>query len=105
MKKRLPRGSESAQCLKSGGGSKARNACLALVDGGVELMFVDGHDDAIIGVGLRDGVDVTVHDSVAIIRTLGKRDGVSTADAAEFFACNIEGSWLGETTPIFMRPV
>ena len=37
MKKRLPRGSESAQCLKSGGGSKARNACLALVDGGVEL--------------------------------------------------------------------
>lgn len=104
MKKQRREGG-SAQRPETGGVSKARKACLALVDDGVELMFVDGHDDAILGVGQRDGTDVVVYDTEAIIRALRKRDGMSKADAAEFFACNIEGAWLDEATPIFARLV
>ena len=32
------------------------------------------------------------------------RDGMSNDEAIEFFEFNIEGAWMGDTTPLFMHP-
>ena len=33
-----------------------------------------------------------------------QRDGMTDEEAVEFFEFNIQGSWQGEETPIWMRP-
>lgn len=58
-------------------GSKLRQACLASVEVDESLMFVDGHDDAIVGVAERDGVSVVVYDSKKVVRRLRAREGAA----------------------------
>src|SRR5476649_2957031 len=84
-------------------GAKLRRACIDSVDGDVALVFVDGHDDAILGVAERDGEVCVIYDQAKIIRTLRRRDGMDKEGATEFFEYNIVGSLLGAATPIFVR--
>lgn len=81
-------------------GAWLRQACIDAAGGG-ELMFLDGHDEAIIGVAERDGEDCVVYDRAKVIQTLRHRDGMDRSGAAEFFEYNIAGSWIGPGTPIF----
>jgi len=70
-----------------------------------ELTTARGLDDAIIGVGYRCGQPpVVVYAVERVIEILMTRDGMSNDEAIEFFEFNIEGAWMGNTTPLFMHP-
>lgn len=82
-----------------------RQSCLDLSDSEHDLLFTDGHDDAILGIAERDGLSLIVYDTARILRTLRRRDGISREEAEEFFEYNIAGSYMGELTPIFLGRV
>jgi hypothetical protein len=94
------------KCGQCGGSleacSRRRQACLESAEG-EPLVFVDGHDDAILGLAEVDGEQRVVYDRGAIIRKLMRRDGMDEEGAAEFFDYNIEGSKLSPLSPIFLR--
>lgn len=70
-----------------------------------QALFLNGHDNAIIGVGQRCGqLALAVYDN-AIIRANLMAEGMDETDAIEFFDFNILGGWHGEHTPILMEPV
>lgn len=82
----------------------SRQACLDLC-GEDALLFMDGHDDAIIGVAERDGAFVVVYDQNRVLRKLCQRDGMNDEEAEEFFEFNIAGAFMGDQTPIFMMMI
>ena len=64
---------------------------------------VVGHDDAIIGVGNSFGRDsVLIYSVDKIVEKLVKRDGMTDAEALEFFSFNIAGSYNGPGMPVFL---
>ena len=68
-------------------------------------LFIDGHDNAIIGLGQRCGqLALAVYDN-ATIRANLMAEGMDETDAIEYFDFNILGGWHGEHTPILMEPV
>lgn len=68
-------------------------------------LFIDGHDNAIIGVGQRCGqLALAVYDN-AVIRANLMAEGMDETDAIEFFEFNILGAWHGAHTPILVEPV
>ena len=71
-------------------------------DAEVELIFYDGMDDAILGIGQRFTSYFVVYDFAKVIETLVVRDGVSEDDALEHFDFNVVGGWVGEGTPCFL---
>ena len=79
-----------------------QQACLAL-SGEEDLLFLDGHDDAIIGVAERDGIFLVAYDQARILRKLRRRDGMDRVGAEEFFEFNIAGAFIGERTPVFLK--
>jgi len=94
------------QCGQCGGELEAcscrRQACLQSAEG-EPLVFVDGHDDAILGLAEVEGEPRVVYDRGAIVRGLMRRDGMDHEGAVEFFEYNIEGSKLSVLSPIFLR--
>ena len=66
------------------------------------MVFVDGYDDAFIGLGWRfhDG-PVAVYDRERIMEML-MEGGSSFDEAMEHFEFNIIGGWGGEFTPMFV---
>lgn len=76
------------------------------IDPDGNLMFADGLDRAIIGVGDRCGQPAIVaYDVSKVIEILMTRDGMSYEEATEFFEFNISGAWMGELTPIWIHPL
>jgi hypothetical protein len=69
-----------------------------------DALFADGLSDAIIGIAVRFGKPPLVAYSVSkILEILHTRDGMTYAEATEFYDFNIVGAWLGEGTPIFIE--
>ncbi len=70
-----------------------------------DALLADGLDRGLIGVSSRCGQPaLAVYDINACIRVIMKRDGLfSWEEAAESFAHNMLGAWLGEGTPIFVQ--
>jgi len=79
-----------------------RQACLAIAEG-EPLVFVDGHDDAILGLAEVQGESRVVYDRGAIIRGLMRRDGMDEEGAVEFFDYNIVDAYVGSTPPVFIH--
>lgn len=68
-----------------------------------DALFADGFDDAVIGVAERCGQPVlVVYDARRCIDILIEQDGLSYEDAAEMFAFNTLGAWVGDNTPLFL---
>ena len=68
------------------------------------MLLADGFDDALLGVGMRCAQrDVAVYDLSKIIAIL-MRDGMDEEEAWEYADFNILGGWVGEETPMFVRP-
>lgn len=86
-------------------GPSIRQACIDTADSDEPLLFIEGHDNAIMGVTEHGGVVLVVYDSEKILRRLRKRDGMSKDEADEFFAYNIAGTWRGAQTPIFLAKI
>jgi hypothetical protein len=76
----------------------------------VELLFADGFDDALIGIGQRferqrEGATIVyflVYDAGKVLETLRTRDGMSDEEAVEFYEFNITGAFVGDATPCFV---
>jgi hypothetical protein len=85
--------------------TERRQLCLDMADESVDLMFADGHDDAILGIVEHDGIPLVVYDTAKIIKLLRTRDRMSYDEAAEFFEYNIAGAFMGEQTPLFLRRI
>ena len=65
-----------------------------------DLLFCDGHDDALIGIAHRFGMEsVALYDRGTIIESL--MQDMSWEEAEEFFSFNIIGGWHGDMTPVF----
>lgn len=67
------------------------------------LVFIEGHDDAIMGLAEVEGGQRVVYDRSAIVRRLMRRDGMDEDGAEEFFEYNIDGSKLSFSPPIILR--
>lgn len=69
-----------------------------------EIMYVDGHDNAIIGITDdslgSESTHKLIYDQKTIIENL-EGQGNSLEDAIEWYGVNIAGSYMGEHTPIF----
>lgn len=62
-----------------------------------DLLFADGFDSAIIGVGERCGAPyIVVYDREKAIKILVKRDKMSREEAVEYFDFNVTGAYVGE---------
>jgi hypothetical protein len=70
----------------------------------MEMLTADGLDAAIIGVGARCGQpDIVAYDVEKVLEILVARDGMSYEEALEFYEFNIEGAWVGDQTPLWVR--
>lgn len=67
-----------------------------------DLLFADGFDEAILGIGQRFNDVFVVYDRDVVLDTLVKRDGMSYEQAVEFFDFNIVGAYVGEQTPCYV---
>ena len=71
-------------------------------EAGIELLVMDGHDDAIIGVGQRFTDYFVVYDLKKVISKL-MEDGMTYEEAVEFHEFNQVGAWVGPRTPVFLH--
>jgi len=71
------------------------------------MIKYDGYDEAILGPAMiwrdRQQVQVLVYDAEKI-REILMRDGMDAEEAREFIEFNIEGGYLGFTTPVLVWP-
>lgn len=62
----------------------------------------DYFDEAIIGLAQRIGMDVICYDKEKVLELLCVKEEMTYEDAIEHFEYNIIGSWVGDTTPVFL---
>jgi hypothetical protein len=69
-----------------------------------EALLADGWDDCILGTAYSPGRPIlVVYDGDKIIEKLAQEMGY--CEAEEYFSFNIEGSWMGDHTPVFVRKI
>lgn len=73
------------------------------LSGDGELLFADGLDDAIIGVGSRCGQAAVVVYDVEKVYKAFQASGLSYDDAVEWAQFNTFGAWIGERTPMWVE--
>lgn len=77
------------------------------------MLKIDGYDTAVIGqatvwVSVDGGMsreDVLIYSGKEILEMLVGRDGMDWDDAREFIEFNMEGAYMGPTTPIIVWEV
>jgi len=67
------------------------------------VMDPDYLDAAIVGVVTRIGLEAVCYSTKKVVRLLMKHDGMTEEDAIEYMEYNMKGSWVGETTPVFLE--
>ncbi len=76
-----------------------------LLEENPDAQLADGFNDALIGLSRNhyhhEGT-VAVYDAQQIIDILVERDGMNISGAVEFFEFNIQGSYVGKHTPLFI---
>ena len=67
-----------------------------------EIIIYDEFEDAIIGLADRFGMDTSVaYDYDKVIKIL--MEDMSYEEAVEYFAFNVIGGWVGDSTPVFIK--
>lgn len=70
------------------------------------MIKADGFDDCILGIAeVWDGnerIHRIVYDALQMVDVLMERDGMSHEEAIEYFEFNIDGAYVGKSTPVFM---
>lgn len=73
---------------------------------GEQALLLDGFDNAIIGFSQRINEPLlAVYNHDLMIQTLMKRDGMTYDQADEYIQHNCVGAWVGEQTPIIVKPI
>ena len=85
-------------------GSAKRRACEeALEELNPEALFMDGLDEAIVGIGCQYTKNpVVIYDEGRIIFSLISEQEMEYHEAWEYYSFNIQGAWVGENTPIIV---
>ena len=68
-----------------------------------QTMFANGFEEAVIGLDTSGEVFRVVYDIDAIISILMERDELTEDDALEHFSYNVQGSYVGEGTPMYVN--
>jgi hypothetical protein len=73
-----------------------------LADESPEILLLDEekYDEAIVGIVYKTSGMVAVYDTIKIIEILNQE--MSYEDAVDWYEVNIEGSYMGDQTPIYM---
>lgn len=67
-----------------------------------QTMMANGFEEAIIGIDTSGEVFRVVYDIDAIISILMERDEMTEEGALEHFSYNIQGSYVGTGTPLYV---
>jgi len=70
------------------------------------FLKMDGHDNALVGYAQSLATQhkvVAIYDADKVIENLVDRDGMTYAEAQEFYEFNIAGAFVGESTPLLMH--
>ena len=62
----------------------------------------DGFEEAFIAYGFRFSHPVAIYDVEKCLSILQLRDGMTEDEAVEYFDYNVQGSYVGESTPVFI---
>lgn len=65
------------------------------------VLLADGFEEAFVGVGRQFGKPFAIYDREICIDILARE--MTREEAEEYFSFNVEGSWVGEKTPIFLE--
>lgn len=65
-----------------------------------EITLANGFEDAFLGIASQFNRRFAVYDRAKCIEILAK--DMSYDEAEEYFQFNVEGAWVGESTPAFM---
>jgi len=65
---------------------------------GEDILIADGFDDAVIGI---EEISMRLIYSITKCLEILESQGMSDEDALEYFYFNVQGSYVGENTPIF----
>jgi hypothetical protein len=65
------------------------------------VTLADGFEDAFVGIARQFGAPVAVYNRNKCIEIL-MRD-MCWEEAEEFFQFNVEGAWVGKSTPMFLE--
>jgi hypothetical protein len=68
----------------------------------LRLEPANAYDDAVVGIGERNGHYFLVYDREAVIRQAMKAEGMSYEDAVEWHKYNTFCAYLGHNTPVFL---
>ena len=68
---------------------------------GIDIMFIDGHDNAIVGLGRQFNKNAVIYSKNQIIKNLCSE--MTEEEAEEFYEFNIAGAYVGESTPIVLE--
>lgn len=75
-------------------------------DLGETVLLADGFEDALLGFAEpMNSPMVAVYDWRKMMDILMNRDGMSYDDAYEYLEFNVLGAWVGERTPIYVKPL
>jgi hypothetical protein len=66
------------------------------------VLFADGFEGALLGIGRQFSLDIAVYDYSKCISILMEKQGFSYEDAVEWMEYNVVGAYVGKTTPIFL---
>lgn len=67
----------------------------------VDLLFMDGHDNAILGLGRQYNKFAVMYSRKKILDNLSKY--MKEEEAFEFYEFNIAGAFFGEATPMILE--
>jgi hypothetical protein len=65
------------------------------------IMLADGFEDAFIGVGRQFNQPFAIYDRGFCIDIL--MEDMSEEEAEEYFEYNVQGAYVGESTPVFVE--
>lgn len=70
------------------------------------VLLADGFDEAFIGVSQRINEPLlAVYSYPQMVETLVFRDEMTYEEAEEYLEYNVIGAWVGEQTPLIVRPM
>jgi hypothetical protein len=72
-------------------------------DGWPELLLMDGFDECVIGIASQFHNTAVAYDEDQVIQKLMDHHGMDKIEAIEYMEYNQKGSWVGESTPIFVK--
>jgi len=68
-----------------------------------EALLADGFEDAFIGIcEVFNRPILAAYDRDKCITILMERDGMTDEEAEEYFEFNVAGSWVGDSTPVYV---